>query len=277
MVVGMSMRMRDAMGRLFKELRHEPTEKRVRAVLGGETIVDTTDAVLVWEPRRIVPTYAVPAADLRAELTDAGEVTPGGPGLLHPGIPFTTHSTAGAAIDVAFGGERRAGAGFRPADPDLRDHVLLDFDAMDQWFEEDEEVHGHPRDPYHRVDSRTSTRHVRIEDGGVLLAETSRPTLVFETNLPVRFYLPMEDVVADLTPSDQVTYCPYKGQASYWSTEGRPNVVWSYERPLPDAGPIAGLVSFYDDILDVTVDGKLRDRPGGAIVRSLREEFGVES
>ncbi|MEV0715416.1 DUF427 domain-containing protein, partial [Asanoa sp. NPDC050611] len=83
--------------------------------------------------------------------------------------------------------------------------------------------------------------------------------------------------VADLTPSDQLTYCPYKGQASYWSTESRPNVVWSYQRPLPDAGPIAGLVAFYDDILDVTVDGKLRDRPGGAIVRSLREEFGVES
>ncbi|MDG4824237.1 DUF427 domain-containing protein [Asanoa sp. WMMD1127] len=273
----MSTRMRDAMGQRFKELRHEPTEKRVRAVLGDETIVDTTDAVLVWEPRRITPTYAVPAADLRASVTPAGPVTPGGPGLLHPGIPFSVHSTPGAAVSISAGGVERPEAGFRPDDPDLRDYVVLDFDAMDQWLEEDEELHGHPRDPYHRVDARASSRHVRIEDGGVLLAETTRPVLVFETNLPVRFYLPREDVVADLTPSDQLTYCPYKGQASYWSTASRPNVVWSYQQPLPDARPIAGLVAFWDDVLDVSVDGKLRERPGGAIVRSMREEFGVES
>ncbi len=271
----MSTRMRDAMGQRFKELRHEPTEKRVRATLGGETIVDTTDAVLVWEPRRIVPTYAVPATDLRAELTSAGEVTAGGPGFLHPGIPFTVHSTDGSALTISAGGQTRAEAGFRPDDPELRDYVVLDFDAMDQWFEEDEEIHAHPRDPYHRVDARASSRRVRIEDGGTLLAETTRAVLVFETSLPVRFYLPREDVVAELTPSDQVSYCPYKGQASYWSTGERSNVVWSYLDPLPDANPIAGLVAFYDDLLDVTVDGKLRDRPGGAAVRSLREEFGV--
>ncbi|GIF76568.1 DUF427 domain-containing protein [Asanoa siamensis] len=273
----MSTRMRDAMGQQFKALRHEPTEKRVRAVLGGVTVVDTTDAVLVWEPRRIVPTYAVPLADVRADLTPAGDVTAGGPGFLHPGIPFTVHSTDGEALTVSASGDVRAEAAFRPADADLHDHVLLDFDAMDHWFEEDEEIHGHPRDPYHRVDARASSRHVRIEDGGVLLAETSRPVLVYETNLPVRFYLPREDVVADLTDSDQVTYCPYKGQASYWSTSERSNVVWSYQRPLPDALPIKGLVAFYDDILDVTVDGKLRDRPGGAVVRSMREEFNVDS
>jgi uncharacterized protein (DUF427 family) len=271
----MSTRMRDAMGQHFKELRHEPTEKRVRATLGGQTIVDTTDAVLVWEPRRIVPTYAVPAADLRAELSSAGDVPPGGPGFLHPGIPFSVHSTAGEAFDVSAGGQTRERAAFRPADADLRDHVVLDFDALDQWFEEDEQIHAHPRDPYHRVDARASSRHVRIEDGGKLLADTIRPVLVFETNLPARFYLPREDVVAELTPSDQVSYCPYKGQASYWSTDDRANVVWSYQDPLPDAAGIGGLVAFYDDLLDVTVDGKLRDRPGGAVVRSLREEFGV--
>ncbi|HTF12594.1 MAG TPA: DUF427 domain-containing protein [Asanoa sp.] len=271
----MSTRMRDAMGQRFKELRHEPTEKRVRATLGGQTIVDTTNAVLVWEPRRIVPTYAVPAADLRAALSSAGSIEPGGPGFLHPGIPFSVHSTAGEALDVSAGGQTRDQAAFRPADADLRDYVVLDFDAMDQWFEEDEQVHAHPRDPYHRVDARASSRQVRIEDGGTLLAETTRPVLVFETNLPVRFYLPREDVVAELTPSDQLSYCPYKGQASYWSTDARANVVWSYPEPLPDAAELAGLVAFYDDLLDVTVDGKLRDRPGGAVVRSLRGEFGV--
>ncbi|GIF66436.1 hypothetical protein Ais01nite_44710 [Asanoa ishikariensis] len=270
----MSTRMRDAMAQRFKELRHEPTEKRVRVALGGETIVDTTDAVLVWEPRRIVPTYAVPVADLRASTTAGDEVMPGGPGFLHPGIPFSVHSTAGQPLSISGGGQSRPDAGFRPADPELSDYVVLDFDAFD-WFEEDERIHAHPRDPYHRVDARASSRRIRIEDGGTLLAETSRAVLVFETNLPVRFYLPREDVVAALTASDQVSYCPYKGEASYWSTDSRSNVVWSYQAPLPDAMPIAGLVAFYDDLLDVTVDGKLRDRPGGAVVRSLRDEFGV--
>lgn len=273
----MSTRMSDALERLRGELRHEPTAKRVRAELGGGTVVDTTAALLVWEPRRITPTYAVPEADLRAAVSPATPADPGdAPDLLHPGIPFAVHSTPGEALTLTAGGTARDGAAFRPADPDLAGYVLLDLDAVDAWYEEDERGIAHPRDPYHSVDARRSSRHVRIADGDRLLAESSRPTLVFESHLPVRFYLPREDVVAALQPSDTVTCCPYKGWASYLSAPGRPDVAWSYREPLPDAAPLAGLVAFYDDVLDVTVDGVRHGRADTAVARSLLAEFGVD-
>ena len=132
---------------------------------------------------------------------------------------------------------------------------MLDFGAFDTWQEEDEIIRGHPRDPYHRVDVRRSTRHLRIELDGQVLAETHRPTLVFETNLATRYYLPREDVQVDLKPSDTTTICAYKGEASYWSVPGHEDLVWAYEHPLPDAAGLAGLVAFYDEKVQVTVDG----------------------
>jgi uncharacterized protein (DUF427 family) len=266
----MSTKMQDLMARAREELRHEPLERRVRARLGAQTIVDSTRAMLVWEPRRVCPIYAVPADDIRAELSQAPAANGHVPGVLHPGIPFTVHTAEGEPVTVA----DRVSAGFRLADADLDGYVALDFDAFD-WFEEDERIAGHPRDPYHRVDVRLSTRPVRIELDGELVAETTRARLLCETSLPIRFYVPREHVRAELRPSASTSYCPYKGRASWWSVGEHEDLGWSYEHPLPDAVAIAGLVAFWDERVDVYLDGERRGRAEGAISQALRDEFGV--
>jgi uncharacterized protein (DUF427 family) len=270
----MSTRVRDVMMQRLRELRHEPIEKRIRAELGGEIVVDSTRALLVWEPRRVVPIYAVPVEDVRGELvpSTAVPVTSNAP-VLHPGIPFAAHSTEGESLDVRTAGTTLTAAAFRPADEDLADVVVLDFGAFDTWYEEDETVFSHPRDPYHRVDTRRSSRSIRIELDGELLAESSRPLLLFETSIPTRFYLPREDIVADLELGDKRTACPYKGRATHWSVGEHRNIAWSYEDPLEEAVAIRGLVAFYDDRVDVTLDGEGREYPQTEIARAIKDEF----
>jgi uncharacterized protein (DUF427 family) len=259
------------------ELRYEPIGKRIRAVLGDGTAVDSTRAVLVWEPRRIVPSYAVPEGDILGELASAaaasGDMQEAGvqmPALssrrvLTPADPFAAHTADGQVVDVRAHGQDRPGAGFRLADPDLAGYIVLDFGAFDGWYEEDEPNVAHPRDPFHRIDVLASSRHVRLELDGQLLAESSRPTLLFETMLPVRYYLPREDLRAELSPSSTRTYCAYKGQASYWSaTVGHrviPDIAWTYQQPLHDAAQVRGLTAFFDERIDVVVDGERHERP----------------
>jgi uncharacterized protein (DUF427 family) len=271
----MSTRMGDLLGGALGQLRYEPTEKRVRAMVATETVVDSTRALLVWEPRRVVPTYAVPPDDIAAELRPAPDSGAEAAGILHPGIPFAVHTAAGEPVSIG----ALTGAGFRFADAALAGHVALDFAAFDEFYEEDERIFGHPRDPFSRVDVRQSARPVRIELDGEVLAETTRARLLYETQVPTRFYLPREDVRVALESSDLHTYCPYKGEASYWSFElggqRRENLVWSYEDPLPDAAPITGLVAFWDERVDVFVDGRPRPRPGGAVVEAMQDEFGA--
>jgi uncharacterized protein (DUF427 family) len=192
--------------------------------------------------------------------------------VLHPGIPFSVHSTAGEPLSVRSGDNLREHAAFRPADPELNQHVILDFRAFDAWYEEDDRLFGHVRNPYHRVDIRPSSRHVRVELDGRLLAESTRPVLVFETGLPTRFYLPREDIRAELAPSRRKTYCAYKGEASYWTPEQRRDLVWSYLEPLPDAAQLKGLVAFFDELVDLTVDGVRRERPDTPFAKALVTE-----
>lgn len=268
--------MRDLMVRELPQLRYEPIEMRIRARSGDVQIVDTTRAALVWEPRRVVASFAVPVADLGVGLASSPEQpAPVPDGILHPGIPFSAHSCAGEPVDLLVGDSRLTGAGFRPADPDLAEYVVLDFNAFDSWFEEEERLVAHPRDPYHRVDVRPSSRRVRIELDGVVLADSARPTLVFETSLPTRYYLPRADVVADLTPSDRRSACAYKGQASYFSIAGQADLAWSYPQPLHEAAGLAGLIAFFDDELDVFIDDRLRDKPRSALAELLLHEFGA--
>jgi len=265
--------MQDLMTRARDELRYEPIERRVRAHAGAEPVVDSTRAILVWEPRRVVPTYAVPAEDISAELTDATAANGDAPGILHPGIPFGAHTAAGRPVSIG----DREGAGFRLSDEALDGYVVLDFKAFDEWYEEEERVTGHPRDPFHRIDVRETARPVRIEVDGEVVAETTRARLLFETSLPTRFYIPREDVRLELHPHERRTYCPYKGEASYWSVDAggrrREQLAWSYEHPLPDMPAIAGMVAFWDDRVDTFFDGKQRGRPGGAISKALGDEF----
>jgi uncharacterized protein (DUF427 family) len=265
--------MQDLLAEARTRLRHEPIERRIRADLGDRTVVDSTRALLVWEPRRIVASFAVPAEDIGTEVTPAPAAGRDVPGVLHPGVPFDVHTAAGEPVTIG----DRVGAGFRL--DDLPGYVVLDFKAFDAWREEDERVFSHPRDPFHRVDVRRTARPVRIEVDGHVVAESTQARMLFETSLHTRFYLPREDVRVALEPSARRTFCPYKGQASYWSFEagGRryPDIGWSYEQPLPDMTAITGLVAFWDEVVDVRLDGEWRERPTGPFADALRHEFGV--
>jgi uncharacterized protein (DUF427 family) len=238
-------------------IRIEAGAKRVRAVLGGEVVADTTSPVLVWEAP-YYPTYYFPAADLRTEL-----LVPEG-GIQH------SPSRGDARMFTVRAGDREAlGAALRYEDStlnELRDLIRLDWDAMDAWFEEDEQVFTHARDPYTRVDILAGSRHVRVEVAGVTIAESTSPRLLFETGLPVRYYLPKTHVRLDLlVATDSVTHCPYKGQAEWWSIRVGGNthqdLAWSYRTPLPESQKIAGLIAFYDEKVDVYVDGVRQQRP----------------
>jgi uncharacterized protein (DUF427 family) len=255
--------MRDLLESTLDSLRYEPTAKRIRVCLGGERVADTRDALLVWEPRRVVPTYAVPSAALTAQLVPAGAESGDEdcPWILPPTVPFANHTCAGTAFDVIAGDDTGAAAAFRPDDPDLADYVILDFGTF-EWREEDEPIVSHPHNPFSRIDVLRSSRHVRIELDGELLAESSRPMLLFETFLPARFYLPRQDVAVRLEISDTVTYCAYKGRASYFSLpDGPRDVAWTYHEPLHDAEPVRDRICFFDERVDVIVDGERRDRP----------------
>jgi uncharacterized protein (DUF427 family) len=258
----MGTRIRDLHGGELQSLRYEPTEKRLRVYLDEESVADTVDGLLVWEPRRVVPTYAVPESDVMARLESVGRVD----GLadlpvLVPTNPFSAHSCTGEVLDVVLDGATCSAAAFRPDDPDLTGYVTLDFGAF-EWREEDEPIVAHPHDPFKRIDILASSRHIRLECEGRLLAESSRPLLLFETLLPVRFYLPRNDVVVDLQPTETVSYCAYKGRASYFSVpHGPADVAWTYYQPLREAEPVRDRVAFFDERVDVFVDGRRRERP----------------
>ncbi|MEV6281916.1 DUF427 domain-containing protein [Kribbella sp. NPDC051770] len=273
----MSTKVQDLIFGGFPLLRYEPTEMRVRVRDGELLVADTVRAMLVWEPRRIVPSYAVPVADLRAGLTASSLPSiPAPDRILDPGTPFAAHSCPGEAVDLVVGRTRFAGAGFRPEDTELASYLVLDFRAFEEWYGEDDRLFAHPRDPYHRVDVRPSSRTVRIEADGVLLAESNHPVLVFETSLPTRYYVPLDDVVAELTPSERTSECAYKGRASYFSTAGYRDLAWTYPAPLDGATPLAGLVAFLDDKLDVFIDGEPRRALSAPAAGLFNDRFGLK-
>ena len=153
---------------------------------------------------------------------------------------------------------------------ELRDLIRFDWQAMDAWFEEDEEVYTHPRDPYSRVDILESSRRVRVEIEGTVLAESSHPHVLFETGLPPRRYLAKVDVRMDLlVPTPSVSHCPYKGQAEYWSAKVGDrlidDVAWSYRTPLPESEKVAGMIAFYNERVDLVIDDERQERPRYAV------------
>jgi uncharacterized protein (DUF427 family) len=230
--------------------------KRVRCLFDGEVVADTRTPWLVWE-LPYYPAYYVPLDDVRAELVETGE-TDGSP-------------SRGKAVlyDVKVGAAVAPSSARRYSEspiPELRSLVRFDWGAMDEWLEEDEPVYVHPRSPYSRVDVLTSSRLIRVVIDGVTVAESDRPHILFETGLPPRYYLPLPHVRLDLLrPSDTVSRCPYKGEATYWSMEINGttynDAVWTYRYPLPESQKIAGLVCFYNERVDLYVDGELQARP----------------
>ncbi|WP_299052050.1 DUF427 domain-containing protein [uncultured Nocardioides sp.] len=245
------------LGRARGELRHQPTGVRVRAEWGGETVLDTTGAHLLWEPRRLLCVYAVPEADLRGvTLAPATGEAPLAPedGVLLPDVPFAAHTTPGESLDLVRGESRATRAVLRPDDPDLAGLVVLDAEALDVWWHEDERIMGHPRDPFHRVDALPSTRRVTVRRGGEVLARTDRAVAVNETGFPMRWYVPREDVLTEVTRTATSTLCPYKGEASYWSAAGADDVAWSYEEPLTEVVPARGHLCFDDTACEIEVE-----------------------
>lgn len=250
------------------ELRYEPYPLRVRATVDGLTAVDSARAMLVWEPRRLVPVFAVPAEDVHGELvpavtadTDEHEFPP----FLGP-EQFALHTTEGEAFDVVVGEHRFERAAFRPENPALEGRVTLDFNALERWFVEDDELVGHAHDPFKRIDVVRSSRHVVVSLGGQVLADTTQPVALYETHLPVRWYLPREDVRLDvLEPSEHRSTCAYKGHASYLSVVGAGergrDLAWTYRQPLRDAVEVRDMVCFWAERTDLTIDDVPVARP----------------
>jgi len=218
----------------FDELTYFPTSRWIRGTRDGSTVVDSRRAILVWEPGKRAPIYAFPLEDVALSSGDE-------------------------SLDLR-----------RFDDPDLAGYVTLSWDALEHWYEEDEEVFVHPRDPFVRIDSLHSSRHVRVERDGRTLAESHAPIVLFETGAPIRYYLPEGDVDASvLESSDLQTGCPYKGFASYRNVvlEGRrhPNLFWYYAAPFSEVSEIEGYLAPYSERVDLIVDGELQERPGGPL------------
>lgn len=235
----------------------EPVPRRVRAYLGQQLILDTIQALYVWEWPNY-PQYYIPQADVHREY------------LVDQMTTQQTRRGKARVFGLSAGQEQRHDAA-RLLDESPVDGLVgtlrFEWAALDAWFEEDEQVFVHPRNPYVRADALRSTRSVRVELDGVLLAESRSPVLVFETGLPTRYYLNRTEVrFENLIASDTVTQCPYKGTTTgYWSVRAGgtvyPDLAWSYSFPTKDLIPIAGLIAFYNEKVDISLDGSRMARP----------------
>jgi uncharacterized protein (DUF427 family) len=248
----------------------DPSPKRVRAVFAGETVVDSRRVMLLHESGH-QPIYYFPPEDVRSELLE----------------PSSRHTHCPKKGDASYYTIRvgdqvlEAGAWYYPDPlpeaPPIKDLIAFYFNRMNHWYEEDEEIFVHPRDPYHRVDVLDSDRHIRVSLEGELLAESDRARALFETSLPARWYLPAEDVIASLEPSETITRCPYKGAASYHSVRladdaTAKDLIWYYADPLPEVGRIAGLLCFFNEKVDIELDGELQERPESPWSHGVKSE-----
>jgi uncharacterized protein (DUF427 family) len=232
----------------------EPTPKRIRVQVGGETIADSRRAMLLHESG-LQPIYYFPPDDVRWDVPE--------PSDRHTPCPKkgqASYFTLRVGEHVVENGAWHYPDPI-PDAPPIKDLIAFYWDRMDRWLEEDEEVGVHPRDPYHRIDILRSDRHVRVSLDGRLLAETRRAVALFESNLPPRWYIPREDVLVELEPTDTVTHCPYKGTAGYYSAAGVKDLIWHYEDPLPEAGRIKELLCFFNEKVDLELDGESQKRP----------------
>jgi len=228
----------------------EPVPRRVRAMLAGHTVLDTTHALYVWEWPNY-PQYYIPAKDVdSAALADEQHVQ-----------RLKRGSARRYGLDAGMKHVPEAVRIYE--DGPLAGYARFEWNALDAWFEEDEQVFVHPRNPYARIDALRSTRHVLVVLDGVVLAETHSPVLLFETGLPTRYYInPTEVKFEHLIVSSTRTQCPYKGVTSgYWSTSSVPDVAWVYDFPLASCAAIQGLIAFYNEKVDLEVDGVVLARP----------------
>jgi uncharacterized protein (DUF427 family) len=237
----------------------EPWPRRVRAMVDGVAVADSTLVRLLFE-RDHRPIFYFPPEDVRAELVERAEKTSHCP---RKGDASYWSIRVGDRLvpDAVWSYESPL-----PGREDIAGYRAFYWHKVDAWFEEDDEIFVHAKDPYARIDVLNSSRHVVVSLNGEVLADTTRPRLLFETGLPTRYYVPKADVRMDvLTPTDTSTQCPYKGVASYWSaTVGDATVddiAWSYPFPIPECPKIEGLVCFFNERTDITIDDELQPRP----------------
>ena len=240
-------------------LYFDPVPYRLRGFFGKQPVFDTVGAKLLYETGHL-PVYYVPEDDLRDDLLEPSDTQTYCP---HKGEASYRSIRVGDRVEpdaVWTYREPIAPASF------LAGHAAFYWAKLDAWFVEDEQVLGHPRDPYHRIDTYRTTRPVRISIDGELVAESTRTAALFESGLPPRFYLPAEDVRMDLLePSEKKTRCAYKGIASYWHARVgdtlHEDIAWTYPEAERDGGPIAGLVCFFNERVDLEWDGRAQERP----------------
>ena len=236
-----------------------PVPQRIRAVVGGETIVDSREAKLLHEAGHL-PVYYFPRHEVRFDLLEPTETR-----------TWCPHKGEASYWSIVTGEQRIDDAVWAYREPlesalFLAEHTALYWDRVDTWLAEDEVLFGHPRDPFHRIDVHASSRHVRVLLDGEVLADSVRAVGLFETALPPRWYLPAEDVRTDLLePSTTRTRCAYKGLASYWNARVRgrlvEDLVWSYPEPQHDAERVNGMLCFFNERVDLELDGELIERP----------------
>lgn len=232
-----------------------PGDKWIRGLLNGQVVVDSRDYLNVWEIP-YWPWWFFRRADVKGTLTEQSDAS-----------TADTLPDGAVAYDLAIDGTVLSGvARGYPNHPVLKDWFTVNFEALDHWLEEDVEVFVHPRSPYTRIDALASSRHVVVSLNGVELANSRKPTVLFETGAPARFYLPMTDVNLDLlTESSNRASCPYKGESDFFDlkvgTEDVSNIAWTYLLPRPESMPIAGLIAFYNEVVDIDIDGERQSRP----------------
>ena len=233
----------------------DPVPQRIRAFVGGETVVDSERAVLLHESGHL-PVYYFPEDDVRMDL-------------LEPTTKSThcPHKGEASYWSVRVGDRVVENAAWSYRDPlepvsFIAGWIGFYWDRVDEWFAEEEQLHGHPRDPYHRIDVYPTTRHVRVLLDGRVLADSQRAKVLFETGLPPRYYLPVDDVRMELLePSAKKTRCAYKGSASYWSVGDEKDLAWTYADPQHDGEPIRDLLCFFQERVDLELDGVVGARP----------------
>ena len=235
----------------------EPSPRRVRIVLGDQTVADSNDVLLVPPPAR-TPPYLFPREHVRSDLLEPSERRRSDPGM-GEGTYWTVQAGARRAVDAAYSWEHPPQSAAM-----IAGLIAFDWDSMDGVFEEGEEVFVHPRDPYTRIDVLRSTRRVRVRVGDTLVADTTRPRMLIETGLPVRWYLPRQDVLTDLLKASYTTTrCPYKGIAHHWSLglgdRYEKDIAWTYPEPFHDGEGVRGLVCFVEERVELAITEAERD------------------
>ena len=239
----------------------EPLRRRMRVRFGGSWVVDTEDVTLLHEPGHYPVAY-FPLGDVSAGVLERSDHT-----TQHRDLGMTAWYT------VRAGSQAKARAAWQHTElPDyaseLKGRVAFAWRMMDAFYEEDQRIVGHAADPYHRIDIRTTSRHLLVRHAGQVIADTTRPLALYESGFAPRWYVARADVVdSALAPVEFQTFCPYKGVCSYYDIGDARHAGWSYQDAWPEVGAVAGYVSFEPDLVEVSLDDKrLRLEPGQSVI-----------